>query len=124
MRREERLRGRANFRRVLGERKSWANELFVMKASPNQLPINRFGLMVSKRVGKAVIRNRVKRLLREAAQLCPGGKGWDIVFIARKASAKASFHMVRGAVEQLLSEGKILAPQGEPATRDSGADKT
>ncbi|MBI2908758.1 MAG: ribonuclease P protein component [Chloroflexi bacterium] len=110
MGREERLRGRARFKRVLGERKSWSDHLFILKASPNELSLNRYGFTVSKRVGGAVTRNRVKRRLREALRLTSTRPGWDVVFIARKAAADADFQAVKSAVENLLSRARILAP--------------
>lgn len=111
MREEERLKGKANFRRVLAERKSWANKFFVLKASSNELPINRYGLVVSKRIGNAVVRNRVKRLLREVIRTLPDSKGYDVVLIARTPAADADFMTVNRAVEQLFSRAGLLEPQ-------------
>ncbi|MFH1487164.1 MAG: ribonuclease P protein component [Chloroflexota bacterium] len=126
MRREERLKESAQFRQVLSQRQSWANSLFALKALPNQLPFNRYGLIVSRRVGSAVVRNRVKRLLREVIRMAPTKKGWDIVFIARKASADADFNRVKEAVTSLFSQARIIASQGLPAiqTIDAEADRT
>jgi ribonuclease P protein component len=76
----------------------------------------RVGFSVSKRVGNAVVRNRVKRLMREAVrhELPRVRPGIDLVFIARPAAAGAAYDEVREAVCYLLRKtGSILADAGE-----------
>ncbi len=63
--------------------------MLVLKAAPNGLEGNRYGFSVGRRVGIAVVRNRVKRRLREVARLARVKAGWDMVFIARGAAASA-----------------------------------
>jgi ribonuclease P protein component len=87
---------------------SWACNLVVLRALPNGLPVSRCGFSVSKKIGNAVVRNRVKRLLREITRLTPLNSGWDIVFIARPASATTNFRNLEKAVINLLSRAKIL----------------
>jgi len=87
---------------------SWACKLVVMRALPNGLDTCRCGFSVSKRVGKAVVRNRVKRLLREIVRLAPLKSGWDIVFIARPAAATADYTSLKKSIEGLLSRASLL----------------
>jgi len=87
---------------------SWSSGLLVMKALPNGLTLSRCGFSVSKRVGKAVTRNRVKRLLREISRLTPIKPGWDIVFIARPAAAGTDYASLEKSVAGLLSRAKII----------------
>ena len=97
------------------EGRSWAHPLLVLCALPNDLEHNRFGFSVSHWVGKAVIRNRAKRLMREAIRLRQGEikEGWDLVFIARNPIREASFKQMDQAVEQLLRRAGLLKTAGE-----------
>ena len=67
--RDHRLRGRHAFARVYEARVSRRGGPLVLYARPSEVPHWRLGLSVSRRVGKAVRRNRIKRLLREAFRL-------------------------------------------------------
>jgi ribonuclease P protein component len=87
---------------------SWVNDLTVMKALPNGLALSRYGLSVGRRVGKAVTRNRVKRLFREILRQTPLQPGWDIIFIARPAAASAGYARLNRSVKELLSRARLL----------------
>ena len=108
MKREQRLTHKSQYTTVYTHGKSWANELLVMKALPNGLEISRFGFSVSKRVGNAVVRNRVRRRLRECLRLMPHTPGWDVVFIARSPASKADYHQIERAVDELMWRAKLL----------------
>jgi ribonuclease P protein component len=89
------------------------SNLVVMKSLPNGLSLSRYGFSVSRRVGKAVVRNRVRRLLREILRLTPLKPGWDIVFIARPAAASTDYAALRESVMGLLSRTRLLAKEHE-----------
>ena len=116
----ERLTEKAQFEAVYTQGRSWSNNLLVMKALPNGLGANRYGFAVGKRVGKAVVRNQVKRLLRESVRLTPIQGGWDLVFVARSGAAVADYHKLKAAVDDLLSQARLLSPEAVEAGAEIG----
>ena len=98
---------------VYNKGNSWASKLVVVKALPNGLTLSRYGFSVSRRVGKAVVRNRVKRLLREILRLTPLLPGWDIIFIARPLAASADYTNLEKSVKDLLCRARVLAGEYE-----------
>ena len=98
---------------VYNEGSTWSNSLLVMKALPNGLTWSKYGISVSKRVGKAVVRNRVKRLLREILRVTQFKPGWDIIFIARPVAGGANYASVEKSVNALLSRAQLLVREND-----------
>ena len=86
------------------------NHLLVMYVRPNRLGVNRVGVTVSKKLGKAVIRNRVRRRLREIYRLSESRflPGWDIVVVARGRAVDADFQDLTRAYLSLARKSGIL----------------
>jgi len=72
---------------------------------PNALEHDRFGISTGRRLGGAVQRNRVRRRFRSILRTTPAGpgQGYDILIVARPASATASFDELRAALRGLLA---------------------
>jgi len=109
MRRQLRLRRRKEFDAVFRQGRMWANELVVLRSFPNQLEHNRYGFVTSKRLGKAVVRNRVRRRLREGVRSLSLRPGWDVVIAAKAPAAQANFHELKRALTDLLANAGILS---------------
>jgi ribonuclease P protein component len=110
MQRRFRLRTDAQFKRVRGAGRSWANPLLVLYVLPNAEGVTRVGFSVGKRIGKAVARNHTKRLLRETMRqrLSTIKPGHDLILIARAPIATATLREVAAAVEQLLRRSQLM----------------
>ena len=90
-----------------------ANGFLVLYARRNRSEGNRVGITVSKKLGKAHIRNRVRRRLREVYRLNEAKflPGWDIVVVARTKAIDASFRDLTKAYLSLAKKAGILRPE-------------
>lgn len=87
-----------------------ANSCLVLYARPNRTGINRVGITVSKKLGKAVVRNRVRRRIREAYRLNEERfeSGYDIVIVARSHAVEVSFQKLTDRLLSLSAQAGIL----------------
>lgn len=113
-----RVRAKADYARVFEQARRTADPLLVLHRVAGESPA-RLGLAVSRKVStRAVVRNRIKRVLREQfrllrPQLLPG----DCVVVARSAAAAAPSAQLRAAfVKALQRAGALRALQSGPAT--------
>jgi ribonuclease P protein component len=102
------LTKRAQYLTVYKSGKAWVNNFVVMKALPNGCDFSRYGFSVTRNIGKAVVRNRIRRLLKEVSRAAPVKPGWDIVFIARPGAVAADYHELRRSVETLLLRANLI----------------
>ncbi|MGQ9455473.1 MAG: ribonuclease P protein component [Armatimonadota bacterium] len=109
--RNARLKCKSDFGRVYCRGSSYATDLIVMYVVPARGECTRVGFSVSGKVGKSVIRNRTRRLLREAVRLLlpKVRQKYDVVIVARKSAADAGFAELRSDVEKLFRRAGLIA---------------
>jgi ribonuclease P protein component len=111
MKKELRIKKNKEFQEAFQKGQSFANRQFVVYAlNKENQEIFRIGLSVSKKVGNAVVRNQIKRYIRQSIlelndQL---QKGNDYVIIARKPAAEMNFFDVKKSLMHVLKVGKVL----------------
>ena len=98
----------AQYALVYQQGKVWVNDLLVIKALYTGSSLSRCGFSVTKKVGGAVQRNRLKRLLKEIIRLKSLRQGWDIVFIVRPVASDADYHQLERAMDKLLMRAQLL----------------
>jgi len=99
-----------DFRRLYGRGQSLVSSVIVVYVMRNKLHINRLGITVSKKNGCAVVRNRVRRIIKEAYRLLEPNlkKGYDLVLVARGKTAFVKSTDVKKELNKLLSQKGML----------------
>lgn len=125
MKRRYRLKENERFQEIRRQGASHRTHILVLCALPNQLSYSRFGFSISRRIGGAVVRNQIKRRLREVVrtrleQIEPG---WDLVFIARPPIRRADYHHMDDACARLLWRAHLLQPTATDKGPVNGPDE-
>jgi len=111
-RRADRLKKRYEFRRVQLSGRRIHTPHFLLVVQPNALENTRLGITVTKKVGTAVQRNRIKRVVREVfrsnRELFPPSH--DVVFIAKREAPAIDYHSL---LEELRRAAGKLKPRAE-----------
>lgn len=106
----ESLKKNVDFRTVYRNGKCYSNRLLVMYVLPNNMNKNRLGISASKKVGNSVVRHRFARLVREIYRLHEEifNSGLDIVVVAKKSAASASYAEIESAFLHLAKLHRIM----------------
>ena len=116
-----RLTHRAEFDAVYRNGRRRSSRQFTVFFAPNRLSESRFGMSVGRALGGAVVRNRIRRRIREILRLhlMEIPSGWDIIVHPRASVAKAGFAGLREELLTLL--GNSLAASPVPQSGEAGA---
>ena len=105
-----------DFAALQGQGSVRSNTLLVVRVRRNDLEETRFGFSTGRKLGGAVVRNRVRRRIREALRvMAPSFQpGWDVLIIARPAIVEADHDALAGAIRRVLRSGGVLGGSTEP----------
>ncbi len=109
------LVGREQFVTVFRQGRAYAGSVVVVRVLPNGLQYSRLGMVVSKKVGGAVVRNRAKRRIRAAVDIRALPPGWDVVVIARTSINSAEYRELERELRQLLVRAGVDKPDRSDA---------
>ena len=107
----QRLKKNWEFKRVYRNGRTVVSRNIVLYYCPNDHEYNRIGFSISKKVGKSVVRNRIRRVYKEAFKAVDKYlvKGYDFILIARKPAVDASFRQASKELFNLCRKGQLVA---------------
>ena len=115
MERRLRLRRSDDFERMRRQGRKFNHSLMMFSILPNGLMHNRYGVVTSKQLGKAVARNRVRRLIRAALQSLHTDltAGYDVVIVARPAVVGQPFEVVQRIMMELATRAGLASAESD-----------
>ncbi|WAA12296.1 ribonuclease P protein component [Fervidibacillus halotolerans] len=110
MKKKYRIKKNEEFQRIFKKGKSAANRQFIIYRLENERDHFRIGLSVSKKIGNAVVRNRIKRYIRQVfheleQEIRPS---YDLIIIARKPAKDMDYHEVKQSLIHVLKISGIF----------------
>lgn len=101
------------FRRIYNRGKSAVTPFLVVYCRPNRLGHNRLGVTVSTKLGKAVVRNRARRRLRELFRLAQPRmrQGYDVILVARSRCASAPHRKLSAAFDRACAQLGLMVEE-------------
>lgn len=111
----ETLKKNREFKTVYEKRKSIADSNLALYYTLSQNNITRFGISVSSKVGNSVVRNRLKRQIKEILRLNHDtiSEGYDIIFVVRIRCRNIGFEKIKESVYHLLRKANLLKNPAE-----------
>jgi len=107
---KRRLSGNIEFKKVFLEGKRIESKNLIVFVLKNKYKVNRLGLIVKKEIGKAVVRNKIKRRIREAHRQINRKlfQGYDIIILVKKSVVGLDHFELYGELENLFYKEKYL----------------
>jgi ribonuclease P protein component len=104
----ESLKKPSEFSKVYKRGKSYADKNIVIYYMPTQLGMTRVGFSISKKVGNAVVRNKVRRFIKESLRVNFNNIGsYDLVFVARVRSSQVDYHEITRSLKYIFKKISI-----------------
>lgn len=107
----------SDFRKVYQRGKSMADRNLVIYTYKNGRDKSRIGISISKKVGKANVRNRIRRYIKEAYRLNIDEnikEGYDIVFIARINSQNSEYKDIEKSMKYITRKAGVMKKVTKP----------
>ena len=110
---KRKLSGKIEFKKVFLEGKRIESKNLVVFVLKNKYKFNRLGLIVKKEIGKAVVRNKIKRRAREAYRQINRKlfQGYDIIIFVKKSVVSSEYFELYSELENLFHKENILFSQ-------------
>jgi ribonuclease P protein component len=111
------LRSRVEFDAFASDSRSRSSQLLVVRYRRNDLDLTRYGISTSRRLGGAVVRNRVRRRLRAALRALDAGiaPGWDVLIVARPPATSAGQTELTRTLAALLGAAGLVRADAQPS---------
>jgi ribonuclease P protein component len=115
LKRRYRLRRREDFQRLRHEGTTLPHKTLLLSISPNPLGHNRYGFVVSRQVGSAAARNRVRRLLQEVVRALHSSMeaGFDVVVVARRDLVGKRYEDIFRTVQQMFRQAGLITEDSQ-----------
>lgn len=110
MEKKHRIRKNMEFKKVYKIGKNYWNRNLVLYVSKNNLDNTRIGFTLTKKIGNAVTRNKVRRKMKEICRLNFNNikEGYDLIFIAKKSTVNLSYDELEKSIIHILKISKTL----------------
>jgi len=105
------LKKNHEFAKAYKKGKFYVGKHLILYVVKNNIPVNRLGITVSKKIGKSTVRNRMKRLIKESYRFYEGYTidGYDFVFVARSyETAQPTFIDIKKEMKFLLKKLEVF----------------
>lgn len=110
MDREYRIRKNMEFKDIYKSGKNYWNRNLILYVRKNDLGLTRVGYTITKKIGNAVVRNKLRRKMKEIYRLNFHNikEGYDLIFIAKRSAKDIPYKELEGSIIHIMSIAKLL----------------